>query len=132
MAKSPEARLNGKLRASDPYTEQRRLESEARTAEIKQRTAKARGELISRKDVTEQVTRLVRGASTKFQGVRKKLEQRHPDVTKDVWDDLEELHREALEDLATGADVARVVQGVEASAQTEPVGVGVDLREAAG
>jgi hypothetical protein len=132
MAKSPEARLNGKLRASDPYTEQRRLESEARTAEIKQRTAKARGELISRKDVTEQVTRLVRGASTKFQGVTRKLEQLHPDVPKEVWKDCDELHREALEDLATGADVARVVQGVEAGAKAESVGVGGDVREAAG
>jgi len=100
--KSPEHRLNGKLRQSEPYTEQRRLESEARTAEVLLRTAKARGELQSRKEQEDQLARQISAAKTKFMAVRRRIEALHPDLSKAVLNDIESMHREALEELSTG------------------------------
>ena len=64
---SSEARLNGVLKGDDAHTEQRRLESEARTAAIKQEMARERGELMDRKKQISLMAGQIQAAKRKYE-----------------------------------------------------------------
>jgi len=88
------------LRNSASYLEAKRLESEARTAEVLLRTSKARGEFLSRKDVEHRLMRKITASKTKILAVHRRLAALHPDLSKAVLADIERLHREGLTELS--------------------------------
>lgn len=98
--KNPDASLSRRLGNDGAYMEQRRLESAARTAAIKQKMAKERGELLDRKEASEMMVEQIKAARARFLQVRRKIASRHPDLPSEVLKDIEALHREALEELS--------------------------------
>lgn len=82
-----------------------RTEKEAIQAKLLQlKYDELSGKLVSTEEIEQTWAELATKVKNKILGIASKLKQRHPEISMEVYATLDEIHREALEELANETD----------------------------